>query len=347
MRIFLILSILYSSVTFADQSQTTIYANIYADSLIKKFDEELLQTESSAHLLQSDNYIKILAAREFLEHEASEITSVGHHSILLLTNTDSYADIINRIDIIAKNIKRNFQIFDADSLNDFFIKEVGDVYFPSATSSGSVSGNTFPENVWALTFDDGPRSGRTEAVVNNLITHKQRATFFVLKKQVNVYPDSLKFIMESDMELALHSYNHLNLDKQNEAVVEYEIHKAKEELEKEFETQVNLFRLPYGAGTRNQMVRQKIADDQMIHIFWNVDTLDWKDKDPEKIIARTKLQMSKTPNKSGVILFHDIHAQTVIASEKIMQYLNDEEKKVCTVGEIIDFINQEPQTCLN
>ena len=57
--------------------------------------------------------------------------------------------------------------------------------------------------------------------------------------------------------------------------------------------------------------------------------------------------MSKTPNKSGVILFHDIHAQTVIASEKIMQYLNDEQKKVCTVGEIIDFINQEPQTCLN
>ncbi len=56
--------------------------------------------------------------------------------------------------------------------------------------------------------------------------------------------------------------------------------------------------------------------------------------------------MAKTPRKSGVILFHDIHPQTVIASEMVMNYLNNENKTVCTVGEVVDYLNRMKQDCL-
>ena len=85
-----------------------------------------------------------------------------------------------------------------------------------------------------------------------------------------------------------------------------------------------------------------IADLGMIHVFWNVDTLDWQDKDPDSIVARAQKQM-KTEGH-GVILFHDIHPQSVIASKKLVEWTKtlkgtENEIRWVTIPEIINEMN--------
>jgi peptidoglycan/xylan/chitin deacetylase (PgdA/CDA1 family) len=94
-----------------------------------------------------------------------------------------------------------------------------------------------------------------------------------------------------------------------------------------------LFRLPYGAGVSLSSVRGNLVKSCLVHVFWNVDTLDWQDRDPDSIYNRTVTQM-KTLGR-GVILFHDIHRQSVIASEQVMAYLNTEGLRTITLSDYV------------
>ena len=85
-----------------------------------------------------------------------------------------------------------------------------------------------------------------------------------------------------------------------------------------------------------------ISDLGMIHVFWNVDTLDWQDKDPDSVVARAQKQMKAAGH--GVILFHDIHPQSVIASKKLVEWSKtlkgtDAEIRWVTIPEIVDEMN--------
>lgn len=329
------------SLTMVKQAKVDA-ANIYADGLLDEFDRLLkeqyvFKARGSSPLL-SDVYAELIAARQYIEQFGVEPSQYGEKSLVLAYDMNAYFEVMSEIKYAASLIK-----FEQTKLNK---QDQALVLYPSVGPDGNVTGNTFPENVWSLTYDDGPHDTRTKEVVDNLYLHGQKATFFVLMRQVNSYPHAIEYLLNSDMELALHSYNHLNLNNESQEVMDYEISQSKKELEEKFEKKITLFRLPYGSGLRNTTLRQKIVDDKMMHIFWNVDTLDWKDKDPESIFERVKLQMELTPNRSGIILFHDIHAQTVIASEMVMNYLNEQQKKVCLVGEVINYINGQTQSCL-
>jgi peptidoglycan/xylan/chitin deacetylase (PgdA/CDA1 family) len=320
-------------------SQENIYANVYADFLIEQFDDELDTSSRGSSFLTSDTYAKILAAREYIEHTDGHTHSYKSSSVLLVNDSLKYGQVVSIIDSMAVSISNTQK-----KMKSF--NNSRSILYPSLGGTGNVTGNTFPKNVWSLTFDDGPRSGRTQTIVDNLYSYGFEASFFMLTSQALRNTKTVDYVLDHNMELALHSYTHKNLVKVSGKVLDYEIGTAKTELEKLGNRGISLFRLPFGSGTRNQVIRNKIAKLGMIHIFWNVDTLDWKDKDPKSIYDRTVKQMNLTPKKSGIILFHDIHAQTVIASEMVMKYLSDENKKVCTVGEVISYINGTEQSCL-
>ena len=334
--------ILFFAVLMLGEAYATdrnMYANIYADQLIQEYDKALDAPDIIYKLLADPIYSKILAARAFIEH-TGKTTKFGKSSLAQVTDTQIYISVVNEINKDAQNILIHRQLIKGRESSRGLI-------FPSISKAGNVTGNTFPENVWTLTFDDGPHATRTKQVVDNLNYHNMKASFFMLMRQVNKYPKALDYVLASDMELALHSYNHLDLNKASAKTMDHEVSTALEELEYLSGQEVQLFRLPYGSGMRNTPLRTKIAMNKLVHLFWNVDTLDWKDKDPKSIYNRTLKQMARTPRKSGVILFHDIHSQTVIASEMIMQYLKDNNKTVCTVGEVIAYINNRAQDCLN
>ncbi|MBA2403595.1 MAG: polysaccharide deacetylase family protein, partial [Bdellovibrionales bacterium] len=146
-------------------------------------------------------------------------------------------------------------------------------------------------------------------------------------------------------DLASHSYDHAQLTKVGPAALEKQIGGSKKIIEAKLGKPVKLFRLPYGAGVSVASVRAKIAEHGMVHVFWNVDTLDWQDKNPTSIFNRTVKQMNASAKNNGVVLFHDIHAQSVTASTMLMDYFIKQKINVCTVQAVVDQLNQGLASC--
>jgi peptidoglycan/xylan/chitin deacetylase (PgdA/CDA1 family) len=220
-----------------------------------------------------------------------------------------------------------------------------DVIFSSTTSAGNIVGNGFPANTWSLTYDDGPGGKTTPTVLKNLKDNNMHATFFMLAKQVEALPTTAKAVADAGMDIASHSYDHAQLTKVGPVALEKQIGHAKKVIETKLGKPIKLFRLPYGAGVNVSSIRTKIAEHNLIHVFWNVDTLDWQDKNPTSILNRSVKQMKASPKNSGVILFHDIHSQSVTASEMLMRYFTEQKINVCTVQSVVDQMNQGLTSC--
>lgn len=76
------------------------------------------------------------------------------------------------------------------------------------------------------------------------------------------------------------------------------------------------FRLPFGSGVKNQAIGSRLAQLDADHFYWKVDSLDWQDRNPVSVLERVKAQM--TAGKKGLVLFHDTHASTVVASRLLI-----------------------------
>ena len=59
-----------------------------------------------------------------------------------------------------------------------------------------------------LTFDDGPRPGSTDEVLDVLREHRATATFFVLGNRAAGNPELIRRIVREGHELALHGPDH-------------------------------------------------------------------------------------------------------------------------------------------
>jgi peptidoglycan/xylan/chitin deacetylase (PgdA/CDA1 family) len=154
-----------------------------------------------------------------------------------------------------------------------------------------------------------------------------------------------KAIREAGMELASHSYTHRQTPKLSLEERQWEIETAATELADIHQRPMKFYRLPYGAGVSNSDIRTRIAKANLIHVFWSVDTLDWMVQAPSEIVERTLKQMKASGKDAGVILFHDIHERTVIASEEVMRYLKQDSRRVCPLEEIVSAVNRGSTPC--
>lgn len=101
------------------------------------------------------------------------------------------------------------------------------------------------EKVIALTFDDGPTQF-TETVLNTLDEKGVKATFFVIGKSLEQFPDLGKAIVDSGHELGNHSYTHQRFLLKSQHFINDEIEKTNMLIRQAgYEEDIH-FRPPYG-----------------------------------------------------------------------------------------------------
>lgn len=179
----------------------------------------------------------------------------------------------------------------------------------------------------ALTFDDGPHPKVTERILAVLRQYDIKATFFALGQNVEKYPQIVKQAADEGHEIANHSWSHANLIKLSDAQIAAELNKTNEAIYKATGKYPDMYRPPYGAINAN--VRSQTS---METVMWNVDTLDWKHRTPEKTLAYVKEQVKD----NSIILMHDIHSETADALEAVINYLIDQNYEIVTVSEILE-----------
>lgn len=222
------------------------------------------------------------------------------------------------------------------------IAALATVFKPSPGPDGNVYGSNFPEKTWAITFDDGPNDTTTPKIIDAFIARKRNLTFFHLAEMAMKNPSTVAKAKAAGFALENHSFTHEKLTTVAAPVQRHEIVDSTTELAKLYGKRPGFFRLPYGAGVNDKTLRQLIADQKMIHVFWNVDSLDWSDKNPDSVLRRVRTEMGRL--KKGVVLYHDIHPTTVTTAELLLKYLealegSKEAVRLVTLPQIVKEMN--------
>ncbi|PWT85931.1 MAG: polysaccharide deacetylase, partial [Proteobacteria bacterium] len=191
-----------------------------------------------------------------------------------------------------------------------------------------VFGNDFAPKTVALTFDDGPHPRYTDQVLALLRKYGIRAVFFELgvnlgtvgssgEVKLSRNADVAKKVLEAGHVIANHSFSHPVLPKLPAEQRNSEIDRTSLLLAKVAGQKPELFRAPYGA--RNQQILDQVSADGLKSVMWNIDSLDWADPIPESIAMRVLHEL--TQKQKGIILFHDIHKQSVLALSPVIEEL--------------------------
>ena len=201
---------------------------------------------------------------------------------------------------------------------------------------GAVSGNVFCKKAGegkriALTFDDGPHPIYTPKILDILEKYGINATFFVIGKNVENYPDAARAILESDSEVGNHTYTHKNVSRMSEKQLMYELEMTEKAVAALSDRRLCLFRPPEGSYGL-PLEKASISKGYDI-ILWSIDTLDWAHTPANKIISDVKKKISG----GDIILMHDYTSggHTCEALEKLIPMLLSEGYEFVTVSELI------------
>lgn len=174
-----------------------------------------------------------------------------------------------------------------------------------------------------LTFDDGPRPGSTDGVLEALKLYGVNATFLMVGKMADAYPKIAQRVALSGNTIGTHTYDHSNLANLGEEDAMADIRKGEAAVSNALRpidrAPSPFFRFPYLAQT--QFLRTSMAIDHSIVLDVQIDSKDFYDSTPKQVLDRT-LKLLDTRG-SGIILFHDIHARTVAMLPEFLQSLQD------------------------
>ena len=181
-----------------------------------------------------------------------------------------------------------------------------------------VTGQRFPDKSVLLTFDDGPSSRYTPAVLKILQRYGAPAVFFQVGRNVGKAEAESRDILTAGHALANHSFSHAFLPKLDADALNHQLVDTNQALEAAVKQKPVLFRPPYGA--RNDAILAAATGLGMKTILWNIDSQDWADPIPQSIASRVVAQVER--QKHGIVLFHDIHERTTQALPLVLDELH-------------------------
>ncbi|PIR76217.1 MAG: hypothetical protein COU32_03020 [Candidatus Magasanikbacteria bacterium CG10_big_fil_rev_8_21_14_0_10_42_10] len=184
------------------------------------------------------------------------------------------------------------------------------------------------EKTVALTFDDGPNGTYTEQVLDILEREQIHATFFLIGKNAEAYPDIVKRIASDGDVIGNHSYSHsFFLPFYQEKKAEQELALTNTIITDETGVTPTLFRPPHGWKTPHLL--HAARKEGLTVVTWNDMTIDYVAYVKSGKIAKEILEGVKPGSiivlHDGLNLLSDIdRRQTIDALEVIIKTLKEE-----------------------
>ena len=192
-----------------------------------------------------------------------------------------------------------------------------------------------PPGVVALTFDDGPEPGHTEAILATLAREGVPATFFPIADKAERYPALIERMRAlPGAVVGNHTWSHPNFH--DIAVTEQlqEIDRS-DALLRADAAPAMLFRYPYGNSSCDANTRAHALGYRIVG--WHVDSCDWAYAGPEGLTVREALSCGVLPafrhdmvghvlsgvraHRGGIVLMHETHENTVQALDELIHRL--------------------------
>jgi peptidoglycan/xylan/chitin deacetylase (PgdA/CDA1 family) len=161
---------------------------------------------------------------------------------------------------------------------------------------GTITSVVTRDPVAALTFNDGPHPEYTSLLLDILERHQARATFFMVGKAAQRYPQLVQQVAQAGHAIGNHSWDHPFFPSLPSLERRRQILTCEQALAP---NRPRLFRAPYGAESLASHL-----DAVSLHynvVAWNLDAEDWIEQDPEWM---TDLLMEGI-QPGSIVLLHD------------------------------------------
>jgi len=190
-----------------------------------------------------------------------------------------------------------------------------------------------------LTFDDGPGSSLTPAILNMLGEGRARATFFLLGRNIAGREEIVRKIAEQGHDICSHGYDHLHSLKTSPFRVLSDIKRGWEAIDAALGTMRKTypFRPPY--GKLNIISLLYLLLKKVPIVYWSVDSGDtWRD-------MTDSLRVAQLAEKAGgaVSLAHDFDRKNENRSRYVIESVRaalavaaDKGMRVLTVSEFLE-----------
>ncbi len=178
----------------------------------------------------------------------------------------------------------------------------------------------------ALTYDDGPGDPEGEdSLLDAAAEAGVRLTYFLLGRNVAAYPGTVERMVDQGHEIANHTHSHPQLDRSSPATVRAQVRQADDAIEAAGAGRPELLRPPFGA-------LDSAAAGVLGHpaILWDVDTEDWRHKNPGKVVA----SVARDARPGSIVLMHSIHPSTIEASPQVFRTVAEKGLYAVTTSEL-------------
>lgn len=186
----------------------------------------------------------------------------------------------------------------------------------------------------ALTFDDGPRQGTTDRLLDGLRQRGASVTFFLVGEQAELYPDLVKRMQAEGHQVGNHTWSHGRLEGIPVDQILTEIAKSETLLEEMLGGKNYWLRPPYG------LIDPKVAEKVTVPMVkWSIDPRDWESRNTDKVVQA----VLKDVKPNSIILLHDIYPTSVDAALKIIDELQTKGYLFVTVEELLRLNGVTPE----
>ena len=178
----------------------------------------------------------------------------------------------------------------------------------------------------ALTFDDGPSTAWTPALLDGLKERGVKATFFLIGENADKNPEIVKRMAEEGHLIGNHTYHHVELTKVSENEARFELADTSAVIVRITGKEPEYMRPPFGAWQRK--LEQEI---QMLPVLWTIDPLDWTTENQDEIVNKVVTEAEE----NDIILLHDCYKSSIEAGLRIVDILQEEGFVFVTVDELL------------
>jgi len=178
----------------------------------------------------------------------------------------------------------------------------------------------------ALTFDDGPHTVYTRQLLDGLKERGIRASFFLIGQNIHGNEELVLRMKEEGHLIGNHSQNHIQLTRENEDAVCSQIISTNQQIAKITGQMPEYVRPPFGSW--DEELECLVP---MTVVLWDVDPLDWKIQNTDKIVNHVVKQVED----GDIILLHDVYETSVEAALEIVDRLSEKGYNFVTVDELL------------
>lgn len=151
----------------------------------------------------------------------------------------------------------------------------------------------------ALTFDDGPNPDATPLVLDALSSRGVKATFFVLGRHAERWPDLVRRVADEGHSIGNHGYFHRKLHFKSPSYVRQDLELGTQSIERASRVRPSLFRAPH--GFRSPWVTAIARSLGQRTVGWSLGVWDSDRPGVQPIVERTV----EGARPGSILLLHD------------------------------------------